>query len=167
MSLNANKTVWQGANCLLAIAIFLGLFISCFVGEWGLINAERQIFWPSVLIYFSAKLLSLRWLFGIWFCLAILVFYLPINYPFYFIGLILAIFLINQKPWPWWFFAPIAVHLIGILSFVFIDNDLFETAYKFNSLSKYSLIAELIMVYPLAFLGVLFSRFLDWFRYFE
>lgn len=169
MSLNANKSslptnkeIWQGANFLLAIAIFLSLFLSCFIGKWGLTDYKQEIFWPAIFTYLFAKLLSIRWLTIIWFCFLILVFNLPINYQFYFTGLILAIFLINQKTWPWWILAPIAVHAIGLLSF---GNDF--TIYKFEFLTKHSLFFEMIMIYPLSFLGFIISRLLDWFRYLE
>jgi hypothetical protein len=173
------KKSWAAANFLIACTFFVLLVFGSYIGYWGLIDnkaADLKLFPQAFFAYGFAKLLPLPWCFIAWLLFILLQIYtnsvdqMQLTFG-YFIGIALAIWLINKTSWQFWILAPIVVHLTGLLflaSFqAFHGANLIEYLGIAQALSQDSILIELITIYPIILIFKQINKLLDWCRYLE
>lgn len=173
---------WQGANFLLCLTFALFLSISSFIGNWGLrgVDANQLCLFPQAFVtYLFSRTMPLYWLLIGWITFLLLscccnwLYLDDLNFG-YFLGLGLAITIIQKNKWPLWILAPIAIHLSGVLYMnlaeLFINSrnlSLNEYLTLLSAFSKSSLGYEMLSVYPLAFLSIQLNKLINCFRMLE
>jgi hypothetical protein len=89
----------------------------------------------------------------------------------YLFALLIAGFLLKKLIWPLRILAPLAIHLIGAIGlaicFKIEKLSLAEYINALKVLSLNSLIAELLLIYPLSLLSDRLGKLLNWCKFFE
>ena len=125
-------------------------------------SSSLQVFMPALVLYLISPILPITYLLIVLILYISLVFYLQLNYFSYFVSLLPICFLLKKKFY-WWFFAPLFLHLLGLVGYLKLSSSL-NYFNLFKQLSIHSLFFEYLALFPLIWAGLLVNRIFLWFK---